>query len=109
MNKQKIDFSKMSEAQANTEASAIVSGMTWSTADREYLKEWMYKASIEEIALALGRTAYSVETMLCKDPEFLAIRKENGDVPSTRVYEKKVEEKQYFVSSDLDVLFGAGD
>ena len=99
----------MSEAQANTKAFAAAQGTVWSKEEREFVKEHMFTASIEEIAFALGRTAYAVETILTKDPEFLEIRKKNGDVPEVKVQVKKTEEKQYFVSSDIDTLFGTGD
>lgn len=109
MTTNKIDFSKMSEAQANTKATAVNTGSEWTTADRNFLKEYMFEFSIEELATTLGRTAYSVETVLSKDPEFLELRRKNGDTPEMRTRLKKVEEKQYFVSSDVDVLFGTGD
>lgn len=99
----------MQEAQANTKGSATEAGLPWTSDEREVLKEFMFTASIEEIALALGRTAYAVETILTKDPEFLEIRRKNGDTPELRTRLAKVEEKQYFVSTDADVLFGTGD
>jgi hypothetical protein len=109
MNTNKVSFAKMQEAQANTKATATNKGTEWSADEREFLKEFMFAASIEDIAITLGRTAYAVETILTKDPEFLEIRRKNGDTPEMRTRLKKVEEKQYFVSSDTDVLFGTGD
>lgn len=109
MNTNKVSFAKMAEAQAATKDVAMETGLPWTNDEREIVKEFMFTASITEIALALGRTAYAVETILTKDPEFLEIRRKNGDTPELRTRLKKVEEKQYFVSSDTDVLFGTGD
>jgi hypothetical protein len=109
MTNKKVSFAKMAEAQAETKAAATETGLVWTDDEREVLKEFMFTASIKEIALALGRTAYAVETILTKDPEFLEIRRKNGDTPEMKTRLKKVEEKQYFVSSDVDTLFGTGD
>jgi hypothetical protein len=109
MTNKKVSFAKMAEAQAETKATATENGLSWTNDEREVLKEFMFTASFKEIALALGRNAYAVETILTKDPEFLELRRKNGDVPETKVQIKKTEEKQYFVSSDVDTLFGTGD
>lgn len=99
----------MQEAQANTKGTAYNNGAEWTEVERTFLKENMFTESIETIAFSLSRTAYAVETVLSKDPEFLEIRRKNGDTPELRTRLTKVEEKQYFVSTDADVLFGTGD
>lgn len=109
MENKKIDFSKMTEAQANTKAAAVNTGLEWSVEEHEFLKNYMFTESIENLALYLGRTAYSIETVFSKNPEFLELRRAHGDTPEMKTRLKKVEEKQYFVSTDADVLFGTGD
>jgi hypothetical protein len=109
MNTNKVNFTKLTEAQDATKALAVNSGKAWTEKDRAYLKNHMFDMTIEAIAIALGRTAYSIETKFSKDPEFIELRKKKGDVPAVKILPKKTEEKQYFVSSDIDMLFGTGD
>lgn len=104
-----VKFTQMSKAQDATKAQAVNAGKAWTDKDRRYLKNHMFDMTIEALAIALGRTAYSIETKLSKDQEFIDLRKKQGDVPVEVTRRKKVEEKHYFVSSDADTLFGTGD
>lgn len=105
----KVAFNQMAKAQDATKALAVNAGKAWTDKDRTYLKNHMFDMDIQALATALGRTAYSIETKLSKDPEFIELRKTAGDKPVEVKRVKKVEEKQYFVSSDIDALFGTGD
>lgn len=105
----KVSFKDIPAAQDATVAQAVNAGQKWTEADFTYLENHMFEDTIESMALALGRTAYSIETQLSKNPRFLELRQKNGDTPEMKIRLKKVEEKQYFVSTDTDVLFGTGD
>lgn len=104
----KVAFNQMSKAQDATKALAVNAGKAWSTKDLTYLENHMFEDTIEAIAIALGRTAYSIETKLSKDPHFIELRKKKGDTPIEKA-KPIAPEKQYFVSADVDVLFGTGD
>lgn len=109
MNTQKIDFGHMSKSQDATAAQAVNAGKAWTEKDDAFLENHMFDYTIDELAIALGRTAYSVSTRLTKNAHFIELRKKAGDKPVEITRPKKVEEKNYFVSSDMDVLFGTGD
>lgn len=104
----KVAFNQMSKAQDATKALAVNAGKAWSEKDLTYLENHMFEDTIESIAIALGRTAYSIETKLSKDAHFINLRKKKGDVPTEKA-EAQAPVKYNFVSSDLDVLFGTGD
>lgn len=105
----KVNFTKMSKAQDATKAQAVNAGTKWTAEDLDYLERNMFTQSIEELALFLKRTAYSVETKLSKDERFIELRKKAGDVPEVREETIAPPTRNNFVSSDLDVLFGTGD
>jgi hypothetical protein len=106
---QKVNFTKMTEAQDFTAALAINSGKPWTKEDLNYLERHMFDMEIQHIAIALGRTAYSIETKLSKDPHFLELRKKAGDIPEVKELTIPAPSRNNFVSSDLDTLFGVGD
>lgn len=105
----KVNFTKMAKAQDATKAQAVNAGTAWTEKDRDFLERHMFDMTIQDLAIALGRTAYSVETKLSKDPHFIELRKKVGDVPEAKEETIKPSTRNNFVSSSLDVLFGTGD
>lgn len=108
MNTNKVNFTNLSKAQDATTALAVNAGKAWTAEDLDYLERHMFDMEIKDLAVALGRTAYSVETKLSKDAHFIELRKKAGDVPVAKEAPKSAP-RQNFVSSDLDTLFGMGD
>lgn len=106
---QKVNFTKMTAAQDATTALAVNAGKSWTAEDVDFLERHMFDMEIKELAISLGRTAYSIETKLSKDPHFIDLRKKAGDVPEVKELTIPAPSRNNFVSSDLDTLFGVGD
>lgn len=109
MNTNKVKFTELSKAQDATKALAVNAGTAWTETDRDYLRRHMFDMTIKDLAVALGRTAYSIETKLSKDQEFIDLRKKAGDVPEVKEVITPTPSRSNFVSSDIDTLFGTGD
>lgn len=109
MNKeQKVDFSHLTKKQAQSKDHAFNAGKQWTKEEIDFLARHMFDTSMEDLAYSLQRTVYSIETQLSKNPELIAIRKQAGDKPIEKEARKK-KEVNYFVSSNIDELFGKGD
>jgi hypothetical protein len=109
MNTNKVNFTELSKAQDATKALASNAGTAWTEKDRDYLRRHMFDMTIKDLAVALGRTAYSIETKLSKDPEFIDLRKKAGNAPEKKEVTTPASTRSNFVSSDIDTLFGTGD
>ncbi len=108
----KINFADLGQVQDATFAHAVNAGTKWTKEDYAYLEEHMFEKSIKELAIALGRTAYSIETVFGKNPHFIELRKNAGSAPEQRAANTKNSkpvENQYFISSNADDLWGTGD
>lgn len=108
-----IDFSDLGGMQDRTAAYAINNHKEWSNEDIAYLAANMFDMSIEALAKHLGRTAVAVATVFNKDPDFIAIREENGATIHGRnggsTTTKPEGRDNRIVTSDCDLLFNFGD
>ncbi len=109
MNTNKVNFTNIGKAQDATKALAVNAGTAWTAKDLDFLERHMFDMEIKELATALGRTAYSINTKLSKDPHFIELRKKAGDVPEKKESTITTPSRSNFVSSDIDTLFGMGD
>ena len=111
--KKTVDFSGIGEMQDRTLAAAVNNNLPWLDSDYVYLADNMFDRSIEEIAEHLGRSAYSIATVLSKNETFINLREAHGTRVANHTVGTSTKQQEgrdnRLITSDANLLFNFGD